>query len=105
MSAPKRLHWTDPGIRTANPDGTVTVTPSNVPPESDGAPRTALDKLWHELIWSALASDGPIRDSDVKNAVKIWRPRIEAEAAALPHDHDPDKCDECYLTLEEAMRD
>ena len=47
-------------------------------------PRTAaLDALWHELTLDALASDGPIRDSDVKDAIKRKRTRIEAEAATL----------------------
>ena len=35
-----------------------------------------------EPVADALASDGPIRDSDVKDAVKRNRPRIEAEARA-----------------------
>jgi hypothetical protein len=43
--------------------------------------RTPLDELWHELLWQACASDGPIRDGDVKEAIRIYRPRIEREAA------------------------
>jgi len=47
-------------------------------------PRTELDKLWDELLMDALASDGPIRDADVKNAVKHYRARIEAAARSTP---------------------
>jgi hypothetical protein len=36
------------------------------------------EEAWHELLADALASDGPIRDSDVKDAVKRNRPHIEA---------------------------
>jgi hypothetical protein len=43
----------------------------------------SLDALWDELLLDALASDGPIRDADVKNAVKHYRPRIETESRRL----------------------
>jgi hypothetical protein len=36
-----------------------------------------LDALWNDLLLDALASDGPISDADVKNAVKRMRPAIE----------------------------
>ena len=39
--------------------------------------RTPLDAAWAELELDALASDGRIRDSDVKDAIKRNRPRIE----------------------------
>lgn len=42
-------------------------------------PTTDLDRLWLEMEIDALASDGPIRDADVRNALGRWRPRIEAE--------------------------
>lgn len=42
------------------------------------ATTTPTDPLWDELIMDALASDGPIRDRDVKDAVARWRPKIEA---------------------------
>ena len=45
---------------------------------TEAGPVTALDAAWKELIADALASDGPISDADVKNAVKRNRPRIEA---------------------------
>lgn len=37
-----------------------------------------LNELWWDLLADALASDGPISDADVKNAVARARPRIEA---------------------------
>ena len=40
---------------------------------------TTPDDLWDELVMHALASDGPIRDADVKEAVRYYRPKIEAE--------------------------
>jgi hypothetical protein len=36
-----------------------------------------LDAAWRELEMDALASDGPIRDSDVKDAIRRNRPHIE----------------------------
>lgn len=53
-------------------------------PSSEAALREALDKAWRELELDALASDGPIRDADVKNAIKRNRPRIEAALATPP---------------------
>lgn len=41
-----------------------------------------LDAAWKELEADALASDGPIRDSDVKDAIRRQRPHIEAAARA-----------------------
>ena len=37
-----------------------------------------VDAAWRELELDALASDGPIRDADVKDAIKRQRPSIEA---------------------------
>ena len=48
------------------------------PPDTSPAP--ALDSLWHELLWQACSSDGPIADNDVREAIRFYRPRIEAEA-------------------------
>ena len=42
----------------------------------------ALDKAWRELEADALASDGAIRDRDVRDAIKRNRARIEAAAIA-----------------------
>ena len=40
-------------------------------------PQTLLDAAWRELELDALASDGPIRDRDVIDAIKRQRPHIE----------------------------
>lgn len=44
---------------------------------------TDLDALWGEMLLHACASDGPIRDADVRQAIEFYRPRIEAEARRL----------------------
>ncbi len=49
---------------------------------TDTGPQT-LDTLWDELLFDACASDGPIRDNDVRQAVKHYRARIETEARRL----------------------
>jgi hypothetical protein len=41
-----------------------------------------LDAAWAELLLDACASDGPIRDADVKTAIARYRPKIEALATA-----------------------
>ena len=47
---------------------------------AQAAPDITLDREWFELEADALASDGPIRDSDVKDAIKRHRRRIEQAA-------------------------
>ena len=56
-----------------------------------------LDAAWRELEADALASDGPIRDSDVKDAIKRNRPHIEAAAlASSPAPAGPEApCPDC----------
>lgn len=55
-------------------------TDPTTPRPTDAA--IALDKAWRELEADALASDGPIRDRDVREAIKRNRARIEAAALA-----------------------
>jgi len=53
-----------------------------------------LEKAWAELLLDACASDGPIRDNDVRDAIKRNRPRIEAavlvDALREPDEHPHD---------------
>jgi hypothetical protein len=49
-----------------------------MPRDTPVAPTTPLDDLWAELLLDACASDGPIRDNDVRQAIKHYRPKIEA---------------------------
>ena len=56
------------------------MTDPTTPRPTDAA--IALDKAWRELEADALASDGPIRDRDVREAIKRNRARIEAAALA-----------------------
>ena len=52
-------------------------------PTDQATPLTQeLDAAWRELEADALASDGPIRDRDVRDAIKRNRARIEAAAIA-----------------------
>jgi len=37
-----------------------------------------IDQLWADMLLDACASDGPIRDADVREAMKRGRPEIEA---------------------------
>ena len=48
-----------------------------------------LDAAWKELEADALASDGPIRDSDVKDAIKRNRQRIEEAARPVAPSPEP----------------
>jgi hypothetical protein len=52
-------------------------------PKSDSENR--LNALWADMLFDACASDGPIRDNDVREAMKRGRPKIEAEARASAH--------------------
>jgi len=45
-------------------------------------PPSPLDKAWNELLVDACASDGPIRDNDVRDAIRRNRPIIERAALA-----------------------
>jgi hypothetical protein len=43
-----------------------------------------LDALWADMLLDACASDGPIRDADVRQAMQRGRPKIEtAERRAI----------------------
>ena len=53
-------------------------------PAAPTTTRTELDALWDELLLDACASDGPIRDNDVRQAIKHYRAEIEAEARSTP---------------------
>jgi hypothetical protein len=59
---------------------------------ASGKPSThRLDALWADMLFDACASDGPIRDADVREAMKRGRPKIEAEARATPPSLDVER--------------